>query len=66
MLLENHRSCITRVGCRAGNSAGRDQGAVQQRHPQLEQQGAAEEDGVLGAQPGAVDPCAETGERHLA
>jgi hypothetical protein len=39
------------VGCGARDSTGRDQRAIQQCYPQQQQQGAAEEDGVLGAQP---------------
>lgn len=49
------------VGCRARDSARRDQGAVQQRDPEQQQQGAAEEDGLLGAQFGAAHHRPEAG-----
>lgn len=51
---------IINIGSRIGDTARRDQGAIQQCHPQQQQQGAAKEDGFLGAQFGATHSRPET------
>lgn len=48
------------TGRGAGDTTRRNQGTVQQRDAQQQQQDATEEDGVLGAELGAIDNRAET------